>query len=354
MKNLFDYIKYYGDFSFQDILFNDVDSLIFAKLSYAKFQEIVPSDIKSSISLKEACQLFLEKYSEKDFKEEDWLFPIAYRIIHQLQNSSRFAHVRCYHLVKKVDEEGQFGAITFRLPNGITYISFEGTDSSVIGWKEDFEMVYQFPVSSQVMAQKYFDETLNIFDRTIYVGGHSKGGNLAMYAYMYGKSYYKKRVKKVYNFDGPGFLEEVVSSQLYQEMIPKLVMFVPKDSIVGMFLGHHSFQAINSSAFSIFEHDGSSWECFGGTFVPTELSLKSQKLSLNLQEYISAMSIQKRKDFVQTLFQVLEKSHITNIMQLKDFKISTLLSIMKEFKNIPVSTKQDLVAILRLLLTGMN
>lgn len=354
MKNYFDYLNFYGNDSFQDFAFNEVDSLILAMLSYVKLDGIVPKEKRASISLKEACEQFLDKYREKDFKKEDWLFPVSYKLMEMLQDSKRFSSARLYYLSSSVDSFGQFGAITIRLNNGITYVSFEGTDSAVVGWKEDFELMYKHPVSSQKKALMYFDETLNLFDRSIYIGGHSKGGNLAMYAYMYGKDYYKKRVKQVYNFDGPGFLEDVVHSSLYQEMCNKLTMIVPKESVIGLILGHSTYRVVNSSQKAVMQHESWSWECFGGYFVPATLSKKSEKLDQNLNEYVNAMSFEERKNFVETIFAVFEKSNITNIMQLKEFKISTLLSIMKEIKNVPSSTKRNLVAVLRMLITGMN
>lgn len=354
MKTLFDYLLYYKDEPFEVIPFNEVDCLILAMFSYVKLEGIVPKEKRESISMSEACALFLSKYSEKDFKKEYWMFPISYKLVQALSLSKRYYYAKLYHLVTSTDSNGQFGALTIRLSNGITYISFEGTDSSVSGWKEDFELMYKCPIYSQKLAVNYFDETLNLFDREIYVGGHSKGGNLAMYGYMYGKSYYKRRVKKVYNFDGPGFLDDIMQSELYQDLSSKLFMVVPKESIVGMMLGHGEYQVVNSTHKGMMQHDGTSWECFGGYFVTTTLSKKSSKFEQNLNEYIKGMSLEERESFVNTVFAVFEKSGITNIMQLKDFKISSLLSIMKEINNIPSNTKRNLVAVLRMFITGMN
>lgn len=353
MKNLFDYLLYYGNISFDKMEFNEVDGLILALLSYVKLRKIVPEN-NDFIYLEEACFKFLKKYSEKDFKKEDWLFPNSYQLMLALQSSKRFYHAKLYNWAANVNSKGQFGAVTIRLPNHVTYVSFEGTDSNVVGWKEDFQLMYQFPISSHVMAKEYLNETVNIFDRDIYIGGHSKGGNLAMYAYMYGKEKIKKRVKRVYNFDGPGFLKEVISSDLYQEMLPKLTTFIPKESVIGVILEGSNYRVINSSAKAVLQHDAYSWECFGGYLSITTLSKKSEKLKSNLKEYLENMSDDERKNFVDTFFAVFEKSNITNIMQLKELKISTLLNIMKELKNIPATTKRNLIALLRMLITGMN
>ena len=354
MRNLFDYLKFYKDVSFETMAFNDIDALIFSLLSYVEFEGIAPSGKREFIYLEEACYKFLLKFSEKDFKKKDWLFPNSYKLVKVLKTSKRYYHSKLYYFVSNVEDDGQFGALTIRLPNKITFVSFEGTDSTVSGLKEDFELMYQFPIYSQEKAAAYFNQTLTIFDRNIYVGGHSKGGNLAMYAYMYGKKMYKKQVRQVYNFDGPGFLDDVLSSSVYQDLRKKLTMVVPKDSVIGMILGHKEYLVVNSSAYAVLQHDGFTWECFGGNFVTTSLSRKSKRLEENLREYLNGMSLEEKKSFVETVFAIFSKSNITNIMQLKDLKITTLLMLMKELTSIPTNTKRNLVALLRMLITGMN
>ncbi len=353
MKTVFDYLDYYRNVPFSKYAFNDVDALVFALLSYVKFQEIIPQERFKSISLQQACDLFLSKYSDKDFKKEDWLFPNSYRLVLILQSTKRYEKAKMEHMVMSINEYGQFCALTIRI-EGITYLSFEGTDSEVVGWKEDFELLYKSPIYSQVKAEEYFNSGLTIFDRHVYLGGHSKGGNLAMYAYMYGKEIYKKKVVKVYNFDGPGFLKRVIESKLYEDLCKKLVMVVPKESVIGMILGHKDYTVVNSNGKAVLQHDAYTWECFGGFFVPTTLSQKSERLEKNLQEYIDGMSEEEKKSFVETFFAIFEKTSIQNIMQLKELKISTLLNILKEFTSVPSSTKRNLVAVLRMLITGMN
>ncbi len=354
MHNLFGYLKYYGDVSFDKFAFNEVDSLILSLLSYVKWDKIVPSGRNDYIYLEDACTSFLKKNEKVNFKKEDWLFPNSYKLVQELIHAKRFYHTKLYHLVSSVDSNGQFGALTIRLPNFVTYISFEGTDSNVVGWKEDFQMLYLFPIPSQKLAQEYFDKTIRFFDREIYIGGHSKGGNLAMYAYMYGKDLWKKKVKQVYNFDGPGFDNKILTSDRFTNLQKKLTVVVPEESVIGMILGCDTFKTVVSSARAVLQHDGYTWQCFGGFLEQTELSKKSKKLKSNLKEYIDDMSDQERKSFVETFFAIFERTNITNIMQLKELKISTLLGLMKEIRNIPSSTKRNLIAMLRLLITGMN
>ena len=354
MKNIFSYLDYYGDISFQKVCFNDADALIFALLSYVEFDQIVPSH-RQGISLKEACKLFLLKFKGVDFSKKNWLFPNSFHLIEKLEKCKRYDSVTLSSYVNEVNEHGQFGALMIRENlTHFTYLSYEGTDSTIIGWKEDFEMVCNYPVYSQKRAKEYFDKSLSFFDRSIYIGGHSKGGNLAMYAYMYGKTSYKNRVKQVYSFDGPGFLEDILSLDIYKEMIPKLKQVVPQESMVGMLLYHDSYYPVKSHAKTILQHDAYSWEFFGGYFVPETLSLKSKNFGEKFKAFLDQLTIDEKQEFVDELFQVFADLKITNVMQLKDYRFTDFLSFIKELTEIPSKTKKNLLEIIKILIGVVN
>lgn len=348
MKNVFDYLTFYGGVSFSDYCFNEVDSLIFSLLSYVEFDGIV---FDKGISLKEACQKFFNVFKDVDFKKKNWLFANSYKLMEKLEKSKRYSNVILSKYVNEINEHGQFCALTIRVVDAaLTYLSYSGTDSSVVGWKEDFDMVCNYPVYSQVKAKEYFNKVLNLFDKNIYIGGHSKGGNLAMYAYMYGNPRYKKRVKKIYNFDGPGFLEDILSLDLYIEMSKKLVHVVPEESIVGVLLYHDSYYPVFSSAKSILQHEAYTWECFGGYFVPAKLSLKSIKFRDKFYEFLDQMTMDEKQNFVDNLFQIFKDLNITSVMQLKDYTFTDVLTFIKELRGIQPTTRKNLITIFKLLI----
>ena len=350
MKDLYDYLKYYGNSTFNEIAFNDVDSLIITELTYAKIKKFINN--QKPITIKELCTLFLNKYSEKDFKKEDYLFPSSYKLILSLKDCQRFNQAKIYNYEKLINEETQFGALTLRFPNNLCYVAFEGTDSNIIGWQEDFELIYKFPTISQKLSQEYLNKTINIFDRNIYVGGHSKGGNLAMYAYMYSKPTIKKRIKTVYNFDGPGFLTDIITSPNYQEMTAKLKMFVPEQSVFGMILEHQNYQVVKSHGIGILQHYGDSWCCFGGKFLEGKLSKKSIKLETNLKKYLNEMNNEEKIKFVETLSLICKNLNIKNVMQFREIKPTSIVNFFKEMKNIPLSMKKRFLDVIKMLLIG--
>ena len=351
MKDIYDYLKYYGNSSFKELAFNEVDSLIITLLTYAKLKDIVPSTKKDFKTIKEICEIYLNKYSEKDFKKEDYLFPSSYKLIKNLKDSTRFSNAKVYYYLEEINKETQFGALTLRFPN-FCYIAFEGTDSNIVGWEEDFELIYKYPTISQTYAKNYLNETVNLIDRHLYIGGHSKGGNLAMYAYMHANSNIKKRVINIYNFDGPGFLDEVIKSKLYQEMLTKLKMYVPEQSIFGMILGHEKYQVVKSHNLGLLQHYGDTWCCFGGKFLEGKLSKKSHNLENNLKNYLDEMSTEEKIKFVETLSLICNHLGIKNVMQVREIKPISIINFFKEIKTVPNNMKKRFVEVIKLIISG--
>ena len=350
MKTINDYIKS-NNKTFQEEPYNDLDCLVFSLLSYAKLDGIIPNKKNNYILLKDAAIKFFEKYSKKDFKNEDWLFPHSYELINLLKDSPRYKNIKLYYMINDINKDGQFSAMTIRFDN-TTVVSYRGTDSSVIGWKEDFEIIYKYPISSQRKAVKYLNKSLRLRDHNVVLCGHSKGGNLAMYAYM--NTLYKWKIKRVYNHDGPGFNEKVFKSKKFMKLLEKTISIVPKDSVVGMILYNPNIVSINSNGFGILEHDAYTWEVKDNKLKGAALSKKSQRLNNNLKEYLNTMSEEERIEFVKATFKVFDNLNITNILELKDISINRILSIIKELKNLPTSTKKNLIAILRLVMLGIK
>ncbi len=354
MKNLFDYLEYYGNDSLYIESFNDVDSLVLASLAYGKWEGIIPSGKSKSITLEEACELYIEKYKNANLKKEDWLFPKTYKMIKQLKDCKRYNLARIYNWQEIVSKECQFAAMTIRLDNGLTYISYKGTDSSVIGWQEDFELTYKYPIPSQTEARNYINKTLTILDRKVMLGGHSKGGNLAMYAYLNIDPRYRNRIKKVYNFDGPGFLKDVYESIYFKEMIPKLVMYVPEESVFGMLLYNGPYKVTKSSNSGVMAHEGYSWEVFGTKLTKGTIKSKSTRLHKNVLSFLSKMTIEEKKDFINDMFSFFSAMDVTNMLQLKQVTLSKITTASKKIIKSSPENKKKLISMLKLLFLGIE
>ena len=235
--------------------------------------------------------------------------PLDLQLLQQAANSTRFGSVRLFRYVESFQEqqEQQFSATTFLLDNDTAYVAFRGTDNTLVGWKEDFNMSFQSEVPSQTAAAAYLQEFSALSIHHILVGGHSKGGNLAVFAAVKAPPVLQARIQAVYNNDGPGFCSDILHSVAYYQILHKVHTFVPEASIVGMLLEHEEdYQVIASTQHGFLQHDPYSW-CVNGAdwyYLP-ETSSTSQRLDVSLKHWIASMQPAERERMVDTIFHLL-------------------------------------------------
>lgn len=330
--NVYSYLRRNGDYTFSEKPFNEIDNLILASLSYLPFKGIVPSFNEGCITVREAEELFAKRYTNKELKGIANLLIETRFLLKKMASSKRFGDALLYNYVKLVDDEKQFGALTIELSDKSIYVSYEGTDTSVIGWEEDMQMSYKFPVSSQKLASIYLNSTVHLFDSKIRVGGHSKGGNLAMTAAMNCKPFVRKKIIEVYNNDGPGFLRKEIESRRYQMILPKIKMIVPSQSIVGMFLCHvDNYKVVKSTNRGIMQHDAFSWVCDDNEFISTSLSKNSKGTETILLKWLESIKPEDMESVVNEISRVFRENNITDLSELN---IKTIIKIIKGIKNI--------------------
>lgn len=346
MANIIDYIGYYKNKTFDEVPFNDVDALVLAEFSYIEFDRFL-SNKTMPISISALAKIYFSKVKPEDMKARPLLFRETYHLFEVMKDTRRYKNLIITNYKSIVDDEKQFCAMTFKNAKKWMYIAFEGTDSSIIGWKEDFDMSHAFPVPSQQMAIDYLEEEVHFFDKNIYVGGHSKGGNLALISCMMASSFVRNRVKNIYNFDGPGVREEEYHSGAYERISRKVKMFVPAQSVVGMILYHDlNYTVVESSNKGLFQHDGMSWQCFGSFFVETKLSEKSIHFYKEMRDFLKDIPKEERAEFVSSIFLVFDKAGITSTEKVtfsKILKATTFIGSLTTDKKIKDKLKKIFV-----------
>lgn len=229
----------------------------------------------------------------------------------------RFADIVMTAYRDKFDASAQtqFAALTYRLPDGTLVISYRGTDDSLVGWKEDFNMSFQYPVPAQVSAAEYLTQVAALWDGRIILTGHSKGGNLAVYAAMNAADDVRDRVTRIYSLDGPGFPPDVVHGYEYGTVKDRIVKIVPDSSIIGMILETpERCTVVKSDVEGVMQHFAFSWQMCGGEFVQVEDLAHSSKLfNESLNRWMAGLSQEQREHAVDALFAVLEASGANNI-----------------------------------------
>lgn len=344
--NLFHYVKQYGSYSFEEEPFNEVDNIILSQIPYLPLDNIVYGFNIKAISLSEVVKKMVEHNSKK--KVKGIFCNRVYKLILKMQYTKRYKDILCYHYKKEIDRDSQFGAITLRLPDGSIFISYEGTNSSISGWKEDACMTYRFPVPAQVLALNYLKKTVSMHDSKIRIGGHSKGGNLAIYAAMEAPHRIQKKIIKVYDNDGPGFFKELVESDKYQRIVKKIYRIVPRESVVGMLLYHSADTlVVKSKSKSVLQHDPFHWQVEGTSFVVDSLSEYSKRVSEKTKCWIENLRIQERKRCVEDLFDTLAFSDVVDTYDF--FSIGKSIATLREIKHLEDSSKKSLIEAVKII-----
>ena len=354
--NIMDYLEWYGDFDFSVLPFNEVDNLILAELSYASLDGIVPEPQLGrklrSISVKEAAR----KLEESGRMENSCkLERNAGLLLLEMAKGKRFSDAVLAGYVDKHDFENQeqFSALHIYLSDGTLFVSYSGTDDTILGWKEDLNMAYQMPVPSQEEAVEYLEKTVQHDGRLIRIGGHSKGGNLAIYAAVMCYDRLKRRIIEIYNNDGPGFLESMLEKRAYLEIKDRIRTIVPETSIVGMLLEHvDSYEVVKSTGKGIMQHDGLSWQVYKNGFVKLdERSKESLVIDNTISAWVMGLSDDERAAFVDAVYDMLTRAGVNYLSDLEQYKPARLNGMVKEMFSMEPEKAKIMRRIMRALIS---
>ncbi len=337
MANLKTYLKYYKNNLFTEYAFNEVDNILFAELSYLNWTDIVPEN-EQKISLQEAGNKLIEK--EKSKKHSKFLQNILDHL-KEMKDGERYKNCELANFVQILNQKEQFGAICIYFEPKKVYVSFQGTDDSIAGWKEDFEMSYHFPILSQTDAINYLNRVITWKDTFVYVGGHSKGGNLAMCSAMYSKDYIKNKIQKIFNNDGPGFRDKEFNSPEYKEIVSKIISFKPEDSIVGILLNNTGkCQFVKTKEKNVKQHDLTTWECFGTYLEKGTQTENSKKIDKRIAEWLNQYEDSERENLILTFFNILEKINVVSVDDFRHIELTQVMNAINEMKNLDANTRK--------------
>ena len=309
MANMLNYLDWRGDLTLAADQWNDVDSLIMASLCYINMPQVA----EKMLTVREVADM-LPPYEARKGPQSSF-FGSCRALMAQCALTERFEQVELHDYVNEVDSEKeiQFSAIMADLPDGARHVAFRGTDSSLIGWREDFSMAFE-TVPAQLAAAAYLEKAAQD-GRKLTVSGHSKGGNLALYAAAHVPEPVQARIERVYSFDGPGLDDATVASEGYARITGKIRSFIPQSSVVGLLLTHfEEYVVVHSNAMGLLQHDPFSWQLVGRRFLEVEqVDRASQVVDQTVHEWLKQSSSEERQLFVNTLFDVLESGNATNV-----------------------------------------
>ena len=342
---LLDYLQWRNDVPLSVSPFNEVDNVIFSYLSYIDFRDL-KEDWNGFCDLKELFQDFCEKHSLEEIQTTGEFTERAPLLLQEMMAGERFSATKVGYYAEDFDKDKvkQFAALVFLLPDGRNYISFRGTDETITGWKEDFLMSCQSETAGAKEAVAYFNKIAPVLEGELILGGHSKGGNFAMYAAAFCEAEHKERIMQVYNNDGPGFREEVIQSPEFQQLLPKIVTFAPQSSIIGQLLSNPAKQhVIHSTAKGILQHDAMTWEEEKDRLVSSELDELSHYAKTTLGSWLESMDDETRESLCTTAFSLIESTNSETFIEFSGNLMKNMETIWKEMGKLPEDKKKEIM-----------
>ena len=331
MGNIMDYISWRGDLSFEQSQFNEVDKLILACFSYVNLDGIPAVTKQKGIGLKKLTEEFMKLHTMKELEADKSFIRLAPFMMMEMAKSVRFGKCVVRNYVNDIvtEAEQQFAAMEIVLEDGTSYVSFRGTDDTIIGWKEDFNLSTGV-VPAQKRAIEYLQKISEHTDGMLRVGGHSKGGNLAIYGSVMCKSAHEK-ILEIYSNDGPGFSREFQELPETKEMMPKIIRIIPEYSIIGTLLEHEKEPVIvASSSKGLLQHDGFSWEVQGPALVRRDsLNKTALRFIEILHKWIDGMDTEQKRLLIEDLFATLQASGYENLSEVQSGGLKSLAAMVK-------------------------
>lgn len=331
--NMLTFAQQYQAYTFEALPFCAVDSLLLSTISYYNY--------KGSPFEKDGFFAPLKDY----FSEKENLLPPGIltlkgdqRLVPVLQEGGRHGDLRAGFHEEELDAESdkQFAAITFELGDGQYYIAFRGTDNSVVGWKEDFDLSFLDAIPSQKAAVSYAIRVMEQVPGRFFLGGHSKGGNIAVYCAMNLPRPLQMRLIEVYNHDGPGFFPEVYKSKGYQNIRPFIRKTVPESSFIGMILEEDdNYLVVRSTEDNLMQHDPYSWVVQEASFVFTDkLDDLSQSANRAFGRWLKELDFEKRKRISDIIFDIISGTGIQIFYELKEKRLEKIKLLVESLADL--------------------
>lgn len=343
MANVIDYLDWRGDIPFSpDFPFNEADTVALCLFSYLEMEKIALNETETIQSI---CEKILTREDQHYHLEMDK------ELAKRLAVSNRLGKLKVtdFEFDRDKEEQEQFAALCVHLPQDEVVMVYRGTDSSVIGWKEDLNMAFMEEVPAQAsglgyatrMAQKYEGERLRLM-------GHSKGGNVAMYAAFYLPLEYARRIVRVDNLDGPGFAEKVIQENATDDLIPKMHTFFPTDSIIGRLLKHlEDHTVVQSDRLGVYQHDLYSWQILRNKIVRGEgLTQQSEVISGMFTGWLQHSSLEQRAVFADAIYKIYSSTNQETVKEFHRSIIKNAPTILRAYRGMDPKEKKTALEML--------
>lgn len=353
--NIVDYVRRQADYGFWRESFNEVDSLVLATLCYA---DLMLTPFGKIANFNCTVQELNDLVDAQDLSRLMWSRKRGIGLLQAAGHSRRFGNILMHDYQHRidVDNQQQFTAVTFTINTDlgyIDYIGFQGTDDTLIGWKEDFNMSFTAGgVPSQLAAVEYVNYIANQSDNLLIIGGHSKGGNLAVYGALKSSTAARSRIIAIYDHDGPGFLPGTFTAGDQRHMLGKIHKTIPESALVGLLMENQldDYTVVKSDAHLALQHDPLSWQVIDNHLVTAPDVNRTAKYTRRvISRWLSQMDTAQRQEFTDQLFSILAESGQETIPGLRRYLARNLPAIIKRLRSSDPAVYQTVIDVTKLL-----
>ena len=342
MSHIVSYIKRQQEKTFQDEPFNEVDALVLAQFIYLKLDGIVPtvSEKKEAVYLYElADNMDYEKvFADERYRKDNT------ELFEAMAESRRFRRMRMNYFsdITSVLAETQFSAMTVFLEEGPTVIIYRGTDETMVGWKEDFNMCFKEPVTGQSLSALYLQQVSELLEGDFTVLGHSKGGNFAIYASMNVEEKVQNRISKVYSFDSPGFRPEILESVDFEKIKDRIIKYLPHSSLFGVLMqSKENYQIVECFSIGLLQHNPYNWQVSGNEFKKLDkLDRGSIFLSETYNEWLYSLNDEELHAYSEIWYHIMQEAKITTMLEIAKEPGKSLVSLIDAIRETDDKTKE--------------
>lgn len=357
MKNMLDYIKEFGHVSFEERAFSEIDALVLTELEYLPLEKVVPSDENGEnfVTVKEIAE-YMQEHKQELFDENPMMITEERHEVSQvIADAPRFQSLKFFGVVSEWDKDTtkQFAAVTVEVEPSVRLVVFRGTDETLIGWKEDFLMTYSPLVAAQTDAKEYLAKQASLWGGDLMISGHSKGGNLAIYAAATQEEDVQLRIVDIFCFDSPGLYRSVLETKGYQNIVPLAMRYIPQDSLVGLMLESEvPYVIVKSNATGAMQHSAMTWEIEDGQFIKMEKLTKNSQLNdQTFKKWTESVSDEELELFWNVFFELLFSVGIDTVNDLYGEFMHYVQEFLKAAGNMD-EEKRELLTRIALLLVS--
>ena len=355
VMNMLDYLDVYGDRSFKEEPFSDVDNLLISQVVYVDFDSVITEGKK--IRPKEAYEQLEHRYSDLDSDFYRNVESLSHEVLKRMAFSRRYEECTIHHYVSRLNKETseQFAALMMDLPDGTTAVSFRGTDDTLIGWKEDLMLSYT-DIQSQLDAVDYVNRNCSLFRKYRFIG-HSKGGNLAIYAAVHCGFLFRRNIIQVISNDGPGLRPDSYKRNRFQKIAERYRLIVPeKDGVGTIYEIAPSKTVVSTSTGNIIQsHNMATWDIDGNRLVPANRArYETDHNRKSILQFLNETNAKQREVFVRELFECFDDAKIRTVSQMSSGGLPLFLRVMKEMSEMDSEAKEIAVKMFKSYSSNFN